>query len=194
MANIPVEKNRPGWLPWLLALAAIVLIGWIVVGIVDDDDDVAVVDTADPVVTVGEPEIVGIEPLTTLTSAMLITADNPDQYVGREVTLTNLRVEAVPGDKAFIVSPPGGEGRMLVILDQQMTPGVAGIEGRYDVNPGQMVQVAGIVREVTDSDLSEWMLGDADIEAGDIYVYANALDLSGAELDQVEVDNRTSEP
>ena len=198
MANIPVEKTSPGWLPWLLGLLAAAALGLLLFMFIDEPDDAtAIVDDPDPVVDVNEPadadvadtDVDMVDTAGDLTAAMLLAAADPMEYVGRDVTLTGLRVMEVTGDKTFTVSPDGSDQMMLVVLDQEMTPGVDGIEGRYDVNAGQMVQIDGSVQQIADGDLAEWGISPTGIETGDLYVRAQQLDIDGAEVDQAELDN-----
>ncbi|OZC01979.1 hypothetical protein [Rubricoccus marinus] len=195
MANIPVEKTESGaaWLPWLLGLLALAAVAFFIFQAIDDPDtvetaEVEAVTPLEPAEPIDAPDATG-----PLTAAMFLAADDVSQYVGENVTFTGLRVMEVTGDKTFTVSPDGSDQTMLVYLEEEMTPGVQGVEGRYDVNPGQMVELVGTVQMLTADEASAWDVGSSGATGGSPYVRATALDIDGAELDQVEVDDTTIE-
>lgn len=203
MANIPVEKNSSGaaWLPWLLGLIALVGLIWLGLELFDNEPDAdEIAGTEDNVGLIDDVELgdddpasagVGPEANVTgeVTAATLLAATDPSEFVGETYTLTGLRVMEVLGDVTFTVSPDGSDRMMLVYLEQELTPDVVGVEGRYDVNAGQMVEVRGTVQQLTAEDLSAWGISPTGVSAGDLYVRASALDISNADLDQVEVDD-----
>ena len=171
MAEIVVEKKRNmGWLMWLLiALAVALLLWWIFRGMGRDADMTAergrVADTAGPITD----------------AAMLYGTADATQYVGRQVQLQNARVLSVTGDANFWVGE--AEGRQLLVrLDEQPTPNQPATEGRYDVNPGQTVNVYGDVRAFPGWSAveTEWKLDSSlrsNFENQRVYVHANRLDI-----------------
>lgn len=205
MANIPVERTSSGvgWLPWLLGLlvlGALVFVGFLILDDPDNEDMVGAEDTVGAI----DGEDLGDEPLAAgmgpeadvtadLAAATLLAATDPSEFIGETYTLGDLRVMEVTGDATFTVSPDGSDQMMLVYLEEEMTPGVTGVEGRYDVNAGQTVQLVGTVQRLTEQDLSEWGISPSGVSAGDLYVRASRLDLMNAELDQVEVDDNPIE-
>jgi hypothetical protein len=166
MAEIPVAKNSGArWLWWLLAaVVAIALLIWILNAGDDTDDAVAV----------GEPAVeraagVTDDPITQV--AMLTGAATP--MMGREVALERVTVQSVVGDRAFYIGPNANE-TVLVVLDEVPTPTTA-IEGRYDVTPGQVINVMGVVADPATLRLDA---ADARAAAGmQSVVHARSLDI-----------------
>ena len=128
MSTIPVERTGTPWWLWLLgALLLLALIWFLVSALGDDDDDVAVVDDPDPV-----------EEVATMPAVEETALD-----------MSNLYVTRVVGDRTFFVSPSEAmsDQETLVILDQNNSPNVVGIEGQVDINPGQRISLTGGVME-----------------------------------------------
>ena len=150
MANIPVERTGTNWLPWLLGLLALALIGFFVFLAADDpdnDDDAVVTENVAP--------------------AVVDTDDGLD--------MSDLYVTQVVGDNTFFVSeePEGGLDH-LVYIEEEPTPGDA-TEGRYDVTDGQHISITGSM-EPTPADLSPWGLtADQAGAVGDEYIRATSL-------------------
>lgn len=159
MAEIPVERKSgiPWWVWLLLALLAFGLLIWLFNR--DDENEVAVADTTPAVVTPAEtPGAIApaadanmaagtaTGPITDI--AMLVGATNLASMVGRPVQLTNVRVQDVVGDRTFWVGPDANQ-RAFVVLNEQPTPGQPP-EGRYNVEPSQVIGINGVVRNVTD--------------------------------------------
>jgi len=136
MAEIPVQRR--GGIPWwgwlLLALLAVALLIWIFND--NDDDEVAVLD---------QPAVVATGAITSI--ATVLGADG-QALVGREVQLDDVTVQRVVGDRGFFVGPDATHS-VFVVLDQVPTPGTP-TEGRYDVTPGQVIDVNGVMRAVDD--------------------------------------------
>ena len=150
MANIPVEKTGTNWLPWLLGLLALALIGFFIFLAADDpdnDDDAVVAEDVTP--------------------AVVDTDDGID--------MSDLYVTQVVGDNTFFVSeePDGGLDH-LVYLEEEPTPGDA-TEGRYDVTDGQHISITGSMED-TPADLTPWGLTADQADAvGDDYIRATSL-------------------
>ena len=179
MAKIPVEKKTGGWWMWLLALLALLLLGWMLAEVLDDEDDLdmatAEVETVEPVETE-----VDVGPITSL--VVLASAPSWRDMLEREVQLTDLRVTRVVGDKTFYVVPQGMQNaeELLIVLDQVPTPGQPGIEGRYDVTAGQIMTIEGELRELDVDPVQEWQLTEAEaqtLSSDEIYVHADQLDI-----------------
>lgn len=160
MAEIPV-KRESGGIPWwvwaLLALLVLALLFWLF-----DSDDETETMAVDPVAPVA---VAPLDPVAGNTSAMtaegtanatgpitdIATFANTGDLtglVGREVQLSNVRVQEVVGDRSFWVGPSADQ-RAFVVLNEVPTPGTP-TEGRYDVTAGQTINVNGQVRNVTD--------------------------------------------
>lgn len=192
MANIPVEK-KSGF-PWWLALLGLLLVAgliWLFMELApgaEEDVDVAGMDGVEAVEGDVDAEV-AVGPLV-MTGMVYDGADRT--LIGREVEMGDLKVVNVLGDATFTVaSSMDAEDTALVYLDQEMTPGIEGIEGRYDVNAGQTVTIYGSIAELTAENVANWDLeapGANTFTAGDLYVIAQRLDISDAELETVEVD------
>lgn len=158
MANIPVEHTEAATPWWYWLVGALLLLGllWLLIGVLSDDDDVEIV----------EDDIEVVEPLA--------VADGID--------LSDVIVTRVVGDNTFFVAPSeGSDQEMLVYLEEEPTPGDA-TEGRYDVTVGQHLRIDGVVRQLGDTDLSEWGLSDAEassIGPDDDYIRATSLTVLG---------------
>ena len=185
MANIPVEKTSAGlpWWLWPLGLLLLGLLLWFVIGALNDDDEVAVVDDPD-VVAVDEP--IG-EPLNTSTAGATMA--------GAALELSSLYVTRVPGDNVFFVAPTeGGSDETLVILDPTPSPDVPGIEGQVDINPGQRVDLSdGTLGELGQMSLTNMGLSDDELNAMSptsqvIRIDGGDIEISNADLQNVEVD------
>jgi hypothetical protein len=166
MAEIAVERRRgfPWWI-WLLGAAALLLILWALLA--GDGGR-------------GEAERAAGEPVTEL-SAFRGVAD-PEQLVGRSVEIETASVASVTGDRDFWVSDGQG-GQVLVILDQVPTPAQPGIEGRYDVNPGQTISIYGEVQRFPgwQEAQSQWNLDAqyrSQFENQPVYIAANRLEMT----------------
>lgn len=193
MANIPVErKGGTPWWTWLLALLAIVGLIWLIAELFDtepDEDDLAVVDDIDMVDDTalgdGNPEL--------LATAIFYEAPDRDTYVGQEVVLDSLRVERVIGDSTFTVSAIDGslDVPKLMVLSQEPSPGVPGIEGQVDINPGQRLELTGTVMRLDGDPANVLGITQAEADAADagrVYIRANSVDINEADLENVEVN------
>ena len=176
MANIPVERTggTPWWL-WLLGLLLLGLLLWFLIGALSDDDEVAYVDDVDDVEVVDDVAVAG--------------------PVATALDLSNLYVTRVTGDRTFFVAPSEAmaSDETLVILDQEASPGVAGIEGQVDINPGQRVSLTGgTLGPLGDMDLAGMGIPDADLnamtpDAEVIRVDGDNVEILEADMDNVEV-------
>ena len=172
MAEIAVEKKSSmSWLVWLLLAAAIILLLWWIFSRNGRDADVTERGRVADIVADGPIR----------DGAILYGAADATQHVGRQVELQNARVLSVTGDANFWVGE--AEGRQLLVhLDEQRTPNQPGTEGRYDVNPGQTVNVYGDVRAFPgwSTAESEWKVDPSlrsNFENQRVYVHANRLDI-----------------
>ena len=175
MAEIPVEKTNRGWLwPVLLVLAAIVIVA-IILWPRNDYDGVAA--SSPPTATSPVTETNG--PIADL--SRLIQPNNPDALDGTQVDIKNARVLSVTGDKSFWVGQDASN-QVLVVLDEQATPSLPFREGRYDVNPGQSIEVQGQVRKFPgfDEARDKWKIDPklkSQFEDQKIYIAANKLSI-----------------
>jgi hypothetical protein len=162
MAEIAVEKKRafPWWL-WLLIAAAVAILLWALLGRGDTER--------------GSAE----GPITDLAT---LYAGNPDTLVGRKVRIENARVLDVTGDRDFWIGE-GDNRQILVILNQVMTPQQPRIEGRYDVNAGQTLDILdGEVKAIPqwEDARSRWNLNQnlrTRFDNQRVYIEADKLDI-----------------
>ncbi len=161
MANIPVERNDRGGIPWWAwLLGALLLLGLLLaltqcnnedeivddeLGVVDDpgfEDDAGVVDPVAPVNTA---------PILVLDELYLLnpTPADVDARVGRTVTLTDAPVFSLAGDSSFYVGTDDNR-RVLVVLsglgESESGAGPPeGADGRLNVDVGDRVSISGTV-------------------------------------------------
>lgn len=119
-------------------------------------------------------------PLTDI--AVIVGTAEPATLVGRELALEGVTVQRVTGDVTFWVGPEDEAQQVLVVLNEIPTPSDSDTEGRYDVNPGQTINLFGEVREfpglealqqefnITAENLDE-------IAAQPIYLFAERLEI-----------------
>ncbi len=173
MAEIAVER-RSGGIPWWVWLLAALLVGAIIWWIVDarEPENRAYYPAQDA--TMPAATTAG-----TVTTANALFAGDVASLEGRRVELSDpVSVTSVTGDRTFWVS--GNGQQMLVVLDQQPTPGAT--EGRYDINAGQTVRIWGDVRRFPgfDEARSRWNVGEnmrAQLENQRVYIHANRLEV-----------------
>ena len=170
MANIPVEKTATGtpWWLWLLGALLLAALLWFLISALGDDDDDVVV--ADPVETVDPAPVEALPPAT-----------------ATALDMSNLYVTRVTGDRTFFVSASETDtaNETLVILDQEPSPDVAGIEGQVDINPGQRVSLSqGRMEPLGDMNLAGMGLSDAD--ASSITSTTDVIRVSGENVDILE--------
>lgn len=164
MVEIPVERKSTGVPWWVWLLGALLLLGvlwWIFAD--NDREEVAlapapvvVTEPIDPVVAVpvtgaAIAPVDGVAaasgPITDL-ATILGTADRA-ALAGRPVDLANMRVLDVVGDRTFFVGPDQNR-RVFVVLNEVPTPG-GPPEGRYNVEPGQVININGVMRRPDDA-------------------------------------------
>lgn len=114
--------------------------------------------------------------------SVLYNVNNQSGYVGRTVSSAPVRVLSVTGDRTFWVGDDVGR-QALVLLNETPTPGQPATEGRYNVNPGQMVRVFGHVERFPGFAAAQrmWNVGDgtkAQLDEQKVYVVADRLDIT----------------
>lgn len=164
MAEIAVRRKSlmPMWAWLLLALALAALLLWAFLGL-DRGEDRFRSEGA-------------------ITDVAALYNSNVDAVVGKQVSIDRANVLSVTGDRSFWVGE--GEGRqVLVILNEVPTPGQPGIEGRYDVNPGQTIAIrTGEVKRFPgwDEAQSRWNLDPnlrSTYEKQQVYIEADRLNV-----------------
>lgn len=122
MAEIPVEKKNSLWWLWLLgALLLGALLLWWLLG----SDN-------------GDAELYG--------DASEVVNTSPERMaVASAVDMDNLRVTRLTGDMSFFAEDNSGQ-EYFIVFDEVPTPNTAK-EGRFDINPGNRIDVQGTVRD-----------------------------------------------
>lgn len=157
----PVEEKRkaPPWWLWLVAALAIVALLLLLFAWLDDDDDdvdvagpgatATATATATETETPESPEATESTPseagmITDLLS--LVNAQDPTSVVGQRVEeLGPVPVQSVVGDKTFWVGPSQDQ-QVFVFLEEEADAG--GVEGKVDVNEGDLVRITGTVEQL----------------------------------------------
>ena len=100
--------------------------------------------------------------------------------VDRPVQVTRVTVLDVVSDKGFWVGPNPSQ-RLFVVLEEDRTAGQK-VEGKVDVNPGQMVNLTGDIERVTNVDeiRQRWNLQPPAVEAlqgQQVFLLARTVDI-----------------
>ncbi len=175
MANIPVERNDRGGIPWWAWLLGALLLLALLLALTqcgDDettvvDDEAGVIDDGidDPAFTGDDPSFAGdtagiTDPTPAVATGALTSIEQVREarrsrgLFGREVELSGVRATTVSGDSTFMIDDPdGAEGRMLVVLEDlgegESTGTGEGDDGVYNVDDGDVVNVFGRVDRFT---------------------------------------------
>lgn len=166
MAEIPVERKSA--FPWWIAILAAIIVAALAWWWIADDKEVG--EPLAPPAATGETAGTPGGPLTTIEA--IFTSADPTTLVGRQVALTSVPVQAVPGDRIFMVGP-AADRAVMVLLDETPTPGTP-VEGRVEVNAGQIVSLTGVVRAA--SDLGNNPAAAAAMPSGqDIYILTDSV-------------------
>lgn len=94
-----------------------------------------------PVAAVPVPVPVPVPTPVIVDEAIIVDAPDRSALVGRSVALFGARVQTVTGDHAFWVGP-SPDRQLFVVLDSQT------VARRVDIEPGQTVALAGVIRAV----------------------------------------------
>lgn len=175
IAEIVVEKKKNmSWLVWLLIAAAILLLLWWIFAETGRDTDLTTERgrTAETAATTTGP---------ITDAALLYGAADATQHVGRQVELQNARVLSVTGDANFWVAKGRAVSFWCASMSSPPLPSPPP-RGRYDVNPGQTVNVYGDVRAFPgwSAAETEWKVDPSlrsNFENQRVYVHANRLDI-----------------
>ncbi|GGC96265.1 hypothetical protein [Aquisalinus flavus] len=138
MAEIPVKKTGgfPVW-AWIAALAILALLAfWLFAGGTDEyaeDETATETDYADTG--------------TISTIAAIRSRDDLSSLDGRDAAFDGVDVTDVVGDRTFRIADGSGND-LFVVLDQVPSPDQPMVEGRYDINPGQTIDIEGELRIV----------------------------------------------
>ena len=200
MANIPVERTSSGaaWLPWLLGLLALAALIWLGFELFDDDDDDAYV--AEDTVTAVEP-IDTAEPVAAGAITSIAELADGRNSIGRQVNLDNVQVMTLTGDSSFFVGSganAAADAGALIILQgmnesESLPPPPTGADGQYNIDEGDVISVEGVITafDATAPDYADLPAADRDraMRSG---VYINASNVEAASAD-TEVDAETQD-
>ena len=175
MAQIPVERKGTPWWIWALLLLVGVVALWAVLR--GRDSEVASLPPAELATGADRAETGEIVVLHTVWDA-----EDAESLVGRSVRISDARVLSVTGDKTFWVGD-SAEQQVLVVLDEQPTPNQPTTEGRYDVNPGQVVTIYGSVQRFPgfEEARQRWNVSPAlrdEFEKQRVYLHADRLEIT----------------
>ena len=167
MAEIVVQKKKPVW-----GFVALLLLGFVLIGTA-----LYLRGTRADVQERGRAADTGA-----ITSLTQLHNQDVGSVVGRTVDLDGARVLSVTGDRVFWVDG-STTGQVLVVLDEQRTPGMPGVEGRYDVNPGQTLNITGTVQRFPgwDEARTRWKADPAyqkEFESQQVYIHADKLEIT----------------
>jgi hypothetical protein len=179
MAEIPLtKKSGSKWWIWLILLLVVAALVWWWLSGNEGPEEVGPAAETETAVENPYADVDELErgaPLPVLTEISNIRQmDDPDELQGRRADLDGVNVESVVGDRTFTIND--GEGNSLfVVLDQVPTPGTP-TEGRYDINPGQVIDVEGEIRGVIDGMVDGEAIEDMP-QGTEIYLFAQRADI-----------------
>lgn len=200
MARIPAEKKSSGSiLPWLLGIVALLGLVWLGAELFDaepDADEIAGVENN--VGPIDDAELgddldataYGGGDAEMVTVAVLADAPEQTLYAGSEIEMAGMTVTRVVGDRSFYVESSESAEPFFVVLDQEMTPDVEGVEGRYDVNAGQTVDIYGSIMDtetVMEDNLDITEAEAQTMQNDEIYILAQRLTIEEAPMGVSEV-------
>lgn len=161
MAEIAVERKGGSmwWLWLLLAAAALLLLWWYLAG-----------RRHEPAASGERVQVAGTAVGPVIFPATIYYSTNPEALIGRQVDLQDARVRSVSGGNLLWVGE--GEGKQILVA----------LDGKYNVNAGQLVNVHGEVRRYPgwDAAVSKWQADPglrANFDAQKVYVYADRLEV-----------------
>ncbi|HET6566362.1 MAG TPA: hypothetical protein VFG50_00245 [Rhodothermales bacterium] len=188
MARIPVERERRGspWWIWLIGLIIIACIIWLLAELFNPDT------TPSDEVVEGTEEVQPVAPLTNpgLAAGTITDIDTvfivPDRLalVGSTVQLDSMRVASVVGDSTFYVTPfenPDVDHRIFVVLDEVIPAPPDSVEGRYNVEPGQVVTLTGTLQQIRSDDPQNWGVTEEEaqqMQDDQLYLRAQRLEIT----------------
>ncbi|WBY17079.1 hypothetical protein PF049_02640 [Erythrobacteraceae bacterium WH01K] len=154
MAEIPIEK-KSGFPWWLLLLLAGLLVGGLIWWLAEKDDnelvenDVVAEDQVSEEVPLIDDALDGdLGGGEAITDLAVIASTSDGSLSGRNVALSGVTAGEVPYDASFWVVSETGE-KVWIVLDEVRTPNTP-IEGRVDVDQGDIVDIVGVVRNASE--------------------------------------------
>jgi hypothetical protein len=189
VANIPVERtgNSGGtpWWVWLLGALILLALIWFLVSQMTGDDRDRAPATAPPTTAVDPARPADTGPITD--PRMLADAPDGRTMAGRQVQLSNMRVEVAYSDSAFYAVPADHpvDRRFFVVVGNPATPGIG---GPSTLQVGDVVTVHGTVHEPTRNDLQRWDIAENErdrlMRYEDYYIRADRVDHGNQALQQ----------
>ena len=173
MAEIRVERKSvaPWWMWAVLALFVLAIV-WGYLAMRGHNT------TADSAAVTAESErarsVDGVNDL-----LVIVTAPERRAFLGRNVQLTHVTVLDVVGDKTFWIGP-SNEQRLFVVLNEVPGSSRPGVEGRYNINPGQVLNLTGTIQELPDAATARAQWGEAGATAAreeQVYLFAQKAEI-----------------
>ncbi len=177
MEQIAVERR--GGIPWwvwaIVALIIVAIIWYFASGGTSNS-----AAGQEPATNTGEASRAQTAQITDL--AVLYNPTEAANVAGQTVETQPVRVLSVTGDQSFWVGQGVGQ-QVLVILNEKPTPNQPATEGRYDVNPGEMVRIYGTVQRFPGYEAArqQWKVNPdarSELEKQTVYIAADRLDIT----------------
>lgn len=192
MANVPIERKSGGnsWWVWLLVLALIAGAIWLFADgfNTEVEDPIALEEPMTPGMgsDLDSEMGSGLEgdatgPITD--ASMIMGTSDASTIAGRQVDLQNMRVTRVVSDRGFFIVPADGgdQQEIFVRLDEEPTTPGTNVEGRVNVNEGQIIALRGVVQQFNEQDATTLGVSEADVSAiqdDDLWVMAEEIDIA----------------
>jgi hypothetical protein len=106
---------------------------------------------------------------------VVVTPPDPSPLAGRRVQLTNVPVLDVVGDRTLWVGP-NQDQRLFVVLKEVPPPGWP-TDADIDLNPGQTVNLSGVIERIPDPRSAAQAWGEPGANAAKeerVYLFADA--------------------
>lgn len=166
-------------MPWLLGLLVLVLVIWLLAEFFSTDGEERGTTQPEQVEQEATTESSAMATGGVITdAAVLLNAEDPRQLAGRAVELSSMNVTSVTGDSTFYVTSEGSDRRFLIALNEVIPSLPEGVEGRYDVTEGQVIDISGHVRALSNYEPDAWGISEQEAQPmmdDQIYIRAQSL-------------------
>lgn len=162
------RRRTPPWIWLALLLGALVLLALLWMLLTRNNDGLTAGGSARPsaslIASSGNGSAASPGGAVVSDVAELVNASDAQSVAGSRVALTGVTVQSVVGDKTFWVGPSADE-QVFVVIEEDETGG--SVEGGVDVQQGQTISLAGVVRQTPSKDdaMRRWNLSEADATA-----------------------------
>lgn len=172
--NVVHKPAFPRWAWWLVALAVAILL-WILFWNLwaPDRTGAALSDTSRSRAALSA----ATDPITDV--YVVVTAPDRRALLGRQAQFSGVMVQDVVGDKTFWIGP-SADKRMFVVLDEAPTSSKPGVEGRYNIEKGQKLNITGALVQIPDAETAKTLWGAPGANAAaseQIYLRANQIEI-----------------